>query len=137
MKQEKSCGVIAYQTENGAPRVLLICHRYGGHWSFPKGHVEAGESEADTALRELREETGVEARLVPGYREVTTYSPARGVSKDVVFFVGKISGGRLRPQPEEVRTAVLLPYDEAAARLTYEADRALLEKARPYLDRNG
>ena len=58
MKHEKSCGAICYTREEGAPRVLVICHRYGGHWAFPKGHVEAGESEEETAMREVREETG-------------------------------------------------------------------------------
>ena len=134
MKQEKSCGVIAYQMTNGHPGVLVICHRYGGHWAFPKGHVESGEDERMTALRELREETGMTAALRDDFRETTSYSPARGVMKDVVLFVGKISGGTLRPQPEEVRTAVFLPYDEALARLTYDADKALLQKARACLD---
>ena len=77
MKHEKSCGAI----------------RYGGHWAFPKGHVEAGESEEETAMREVREETGAQVRVRPGYREVTTYSPAKGVTKDVVFFVAEITGG--------------------------------------------
>ena len=78
MKHEKSCGAICYTREEGAPRVLVICHRYGGHWAFPKGHVEAGESEEETAMREVREETGAQVRVRPGYREVTTYSPAKG-----------------------------------------------------------
>lgn len=43
---------------------------------------------------------------VPGYREVTTYSPAKGVTKDVVFFVAEITGGTLRAQPEEVRASL-------------------------------
>ena len=90
MKHEKSCGAICYTREEGAPRVLVICHRYGGHWAFPKGHVEAGESEEETAMREVREETGAQVRVRPGYREVTTYSPAKGVTKDVVFFVAEI-----------------------------------------------
>ena len=60
MKHEKSCGAICYTREEGAPRVLVICHRYGGHWAFPKGHVEAGESEEETAMREVREETGAQ-----------------------------------------------------------------------------
>ena len=79
MKHEKSCGAICYTREEGAPRVLVICHRYGGHWAFPKGHVEAGESEEETAMREVREETGAQVRVRPGYREVTTYSPAKSV----------------------------------------------------------
>ena len=95
MKHEKSCGAICYTREEGAPRVLVICHRYGGHWAFPKGHVEAGESEEETAMREVREETGAQVRVRPGYREVTTYSPAKGVTKDVVFFVATGTVSRL------------------------------------------
>ena len=102
MKHEKSCGAICYTREEGAPRVLVICHRYGGHWAFPKGHVEAGESEEETAMREVREETGAQVRVRPGYREVTTYSPAKGVTKDVVFFVAEITGGTLRAQPADL-----------------------------------
>ncbi|MEG0769243.1 MAG: NUDIX domain-containing protein [Ruthenibacterium sp.] len=133
MKQEKSCGVIAYRVQKGVPEVLVICHRYGGHWAFPKGHVEKGESEQQTALRELREETGIRAELRSDYREVTAYSPARGVKKDVVLYIGRVTGGALRAQPEEVRTAQFLPYDEALVRLTYTADKQLLQKARPFL----
>ena len=119
MKHEKSCGAICYTREEGAPRVLVICHRYGGHWAFPKGHVEAGESEEETAMREVREETGAQVRVRPGYREVTTYS--------------------LRAQPEEVRAVCLLPLEEAQRRLTYAADKELLEKAKNMIldEKNG
>lgn len=133
MKREKSCGAVCFDDTQGAPRVLVIRHRYGGHWAFPKGHVEAGEREEDTAVREVREETGAEIRLVSGFREVTTYSPAKGVMKDVVFFLAKLTGGALRPQPEEVRAVCLLSPDKAMARLTYAADRALLKSALAFL----
>ena len=76
MKHEKSCGALTFRTENGARRVLVIRHRHGGHWAFPKGHVEPGETE-----RETLEETGVRVRFADGFRETTRYSPARGVEK--------------------------------------------------------
>lgn len=128
MKHEKSCGAVCCTGET-PPRILVIRHRYGGHWAFPKGHVEPGESEEDTARREVREETGAEVRILPGLRHVITYSPSRGVSKEVVMFAARITGGRLRPQPEEVRSVELLPPEEAARRLTHPADRELLAKA--------
>ena len=65
---------------------------------------------------------------------MTTYSPAKGVMKDVVFFLAELTGGALRPQPEEVRTVRLLLPEEALGRLTYAADRALLERALAFLD---
>lgn len=135
MKQEKSCGAICVKQTAGGPRVLLIRHRYGGHWAFPKGHVEPGETEHETAAREVREETGAVIRILDGYREVTTYSPGKGVMKDVVVFLAQITGGKLRPQPEEVRTVELLGLEEAKKRLTYEADRQLLQKAQPLISR--
>ena len=59
MKREKSCGVLVLRQQEDELYVVLLRHRFGGHWSFPKGHVEAGESERQTALREVREETGL------------------------------------------------------------------------------
>ena len=135
MRHEKSCGAICFTRADGTLRVLVICNRYGGRWAFPKGHMESGESEADTAVREVFEETGARIRLLPGFREVTTYSPAKGVVKDVVFFLAELTGGALRPQPEEVRAVRLLPLEEAITRLTYAADRALLERALVFLEK--
>ena len=129
MKKEKSCGVICFDTTQDTPRVLIIRHRFGGHWAFPKGHVERGETEEATALREVREETGAEVRIYSGLREVSTYSPAKGVIKDVVMFAGEITGGALACQPEEIGEMAVLPLAQAALRLTFPTDRALLEKA--------
>ena len=54
MKLEKSCGAVVWQEDPaGRPQVLLIRHQNGEHWAFPKGHVEKGETEADTARREI------------------------------------------------------------------------------------
>lgn len=129
MKQEKSCGVICYTCRDGRLCVLLIRQKHGGHWAFPKGHVEEGETEQQTALRELREETGAEAVLDEGYREVVTYSPARGVMKDVVFFTGRLTGGQLQCQPEEIRRLAFVPVTKALRMLTFRADKDLLRKA--------
>ena len=75
MKKETSCGaVIARQTDTGC-EILLIRHENGGHWAFPKGHVEENETETETALREIREETGLAVTLDTGFRAVVTYSP--------------------------------------------------------------
>ena len=133
MKHEKSCGALTFRTENGARCVLVIRHRHGGHWAFPKGHVEPGETERETAARETLEETGVRVRFADGFRETTRYSPARGVEKDVVYFVAEYDGGELRPQPEEVSDARFAPADEAMALLTFDADKRLLALAEAFL----
>ncbi|MEG0179495.1 MAG: NUDIX domain-containing protein [Oscillospiraceae bacterium] len=130
MKKEKSCGAICYQKSDDKIEILLIKHRYGGHWSFPKGHVEKGEDEETTAMREVREESGAEIKILDGYREINTYSPSKGAIKDVIIFVAQIIGGRLLPQPEEVSEVAMLSYDAALERLTFETDRLMLAKAK-------
>ena len=59
MTLEKSCGAIVFRKFHGNVEILLIKHANGGHWSFPKGHVEEGETEVETATREIFEETGI------------------------------------------------------------------------------
>ena len=133
MKYEKSCGALTCRGADGKRSVLVIRHRHGGHWAFPKGHVEPGETELETAARETREETGVGVRFVDGFRETTRYSPARGVEKDVVYFVAEYTDGELRPQPAEVAEARFVPVAAARRMLTFDVDRRLLALAEAFL----
>lgn len=129
MKREKSCGVICFKIENNIIRVLIIKHLFGQHFSFPKGHVEENETEEQTALRELYEETGAQVSLINGFRETTVYSPAKGVKKEVVLFAGHLLNNNLVCQPSEVSQIKLASIDEALKELTYETDRKILQKA--------
>ena len=65
MLHEKSCGAIVYRKYHGNTEILLIKHINSGHWSFPKGHVEAGETEVETARREIMEETSIDVIIDP------------------------------------------------------------------------
>lgn len=132
MKQEKSCGAVIFREEN-TQRYYLILTSTQGHTTLCKGHVEGSETERETAVREILEETGLTVEFVDGFREVITYSPKPGVSKDVVFFLARLSGGALTCQPEEVAEVRFLPFDEALAALTHQSDRDVLAKARAFL----
>lgn len=134
MKKEKSCGVICFKKENNALEVLIIKHRFGGHFSFPKGHVEAGETEEQTALRELYEETGAQVTLIQGFREATIYSPAKNVKKEVVFFAGYLLNSQFVCQPSEVIQIKLVHTSEAFHTLTYETDRKILQLAMDFIN---
>ena len=134
MKFEKSCGAVCIWEEGHRRLVLMVRHIACGRWAFPKGHVEAGESEPQTALREVLEETGVRVILLPEFRFVTNYSPVKGTMKKVVYFAARACGCSATPQPGEIEEARFFDAEEAMSRLTYPADKHLLRRALQYLD---
>lgn len=99
----RSCGVIPYRlTENG-PEFLLLFQRGSNTWSFPKGHMEPGETEQQTALRELQEEAGLTATLHPQLSATLEYPVSPYSRKQVVLFLGKAEG-TLALQEKEIRS---------------------------------
>ncbi|MCX6798480.1 MAG: NUDIX domain-containing protein, partial [Candidatus Diapherotrites archaeon] len=71
MPHELSIGAVLFKRDSREPLFLLL-HYAAGHWDFPKGHVEKGETERETLLREVREETGlIDVQLLQGFREST------------------------------------------------------------------
>lgn len=96
-----SCGVIPYRMEQDGPRYLLCHQRGSGSWSFPKGHMEPQETEEETALRELKEETGLEAKLCPGFRTVQEYALSAVSRKRLILFLGAVSGD-VKMDPKEI-----------------------------------
>ena len=134
MKYEKSCGAVVYAMIAGKRHYLIEKMRHG-HYAMPKGHVEAGETEAQTAERESLEETGLAVKVDTRFREVTTYSPAPNVTKDVIFFIAKTEKTTTCAQPEEVDRLFFLPFDSALELLTYENDREVMRKAEAYLSK--
>lgn len=130
MKREKSCGALVVRKNGENFDLVLLRHRFGGHWSFPKGHVEAGESERQTALREVREETGLAIRLLDGFRESVEYFPKPGVKKQVVYFLGEALGDELVPQEEEISELIWTPLLEAAGLVTFANDKRLIRLAK-------
>ena len=96
----KSCGVIPFRW-NHAEKEYLILQQTNNCWSFSKGHMEAGETEEQTALRELFEETGLRAKLGPGQRIAFEYDIPPYTSKQVVLFLGEADGA-VMPQETEV-----------------------------------
>lgn len=133
MKQEKSCGAVIFR-DNSDIREYLVLRSIGGHVTLCKGHVEADETERETATREIREETALCVDFAEGFREVITYSPKPDCMKDVVFFLARVSGGTLTCQPEEVAEAWFAPFDQAVEALTHTSDRSVLQKAENFLN---
>lgn len=128
MNYEKSCGGVVFTRSGDEIRYLIIRHT-GGHCGFPKGHIESGETEQETALREIYEEVGLQVSLLD-YRLEDAYPlPNKpGVIKQVIYFPGEFSGQCIRIQPEEILETYLVSYEEAMALLPFpEAKRILTE----------
>ena len=87
---ERSCGVLPYRIFHGQREFLLVLEAFSKCWSIPKGHVEPGESDVQAALRELYEETGLDAVLDPDSRAVIEYPISSFARKEVIFFLGKV-----------------------------------------------
>ena len=133
MSYEKSCGAVVFRKYHGNIELLLIKHVVGGHWSFPKGHVEPGETEEQTALREIKEETGIDVELNTSFREVVSYSPKRDTTKDVIYFLGKAKTFQYTPQEEEIAQIKWVEINLAHSFLTYDNDKHLVNKAKPMI----
>ncbi len=84
---ERSCGAVVYTERDGQRRYVLV---KGGYVGLPKGHMEKGESERETAVREIREETCVSTQIVPGFRRVVTYHMPNGNDKRGGLFSGAV-----------------------------------------------
>lgn len=132
MSREKSCGAIVIKKFGCKFKTLLIKHNKG-HWSFPKGHVENDETEVETAVREISEETGISAEIDTGFREVSTYSTKEGAIKDVVFFIAKAKTETFRPQPEEIQQCEWVDLEDAKNLITFDNDKRIFEKALRYI----
>jgi 8-oxo-dGTP pyrophosphatase MutT (NUDIX family) len=141
VEREFSAGGVLVRTIRGRPMLAAI--RPQGKkriWALPKGHIEEGEAAADTAVREAREETGVEGRLVEKlgdvrYTYTASYEGGSGerVFKIVSFFLLRAGRGRIGEIDESMRVEVAearwLPLDEAPGLLSYDGERKMAAKA--------
>ena len=129
MNWEKSCGALVVRREGEKYYILMIRHKAGGHRSFPKGHMEAGESEYATALREVMEETSSRIAIISNFRETVSYSPSPGVMKEVVYFLAFTTEQSIKAREGEIAEVEWVPLEEAEACLTHDNDKTVFRAA--------
>ena len=129
MKDVTCCGAVIYRLVNGVKEFLVLKMHLGGHWDFPKGHMEEGEKQEECALREVKEETGLSVSLVPGFRETISYvDTINQENKTVVFFLAEASSGKVKIQKSEVLDYKWLSFEDALGQLTYENSKEMFRR---------
>ena len=131
--EEVSAGGLVVDQGNGDPRAALIgrTDRRGRLlWSLPKGHVEAGETTEDAAVREVAEETGITGRVVASLGTIDFWFVADGrrIHKTVHHFLMLAQGGELSADDVEVEQVEWVPLDQLSERLAYADERRLIER---------
>jgi bis(5'-nucleosidyl)-tetraphosphatase len=133
MIKENEAGAIIFYEEEGKFYFLLL--KYPRYWGLPKGHIEFGEEDLETAKREIKEETGLDVKILPGFKEKTMWFFMRQgekILREVTWFLAKAESKNVKIS-EEHEDFAWLPYEEARERLTYDNDKNLLDKAMRYL----
>lgn len=139
MQRQFSAGLVLYRdNKETSEREYLLLHYVSGHWDFPKGKIEPGETKHQAAIRELAEETGLTAEILPGFEEQFTYwfrshDGGELLQKTVYFFIGRTEQKEVVLSHEHIGF-VWLPYEEALVKLTYENARDMLKKVQAFLD---
>lgn len=134
MRKEKSCGAIIYKYVDNELFILLLKHNLG-HWAFAKGHVEDGETEQETAIREIKKETNLDVTINSDFRYVITYSPYEGAIKDVVYFLATVNSDNIKAQQSEISEIKWFKYEDAISMITYDSDKKVLMEAIKYLNK--
>ena len=127
MVKEVSAGHRLYKIRRTIS-LLLVQHQNGGHFSFPKGHVETGESLIETAKREVYEETGIHFELTPDKMQINTFLMPNGIYKDVYYFLGEALNTKVRKQDSEIVVVGWYTREQVLKYLTYDNDKMIFIK---------
>jgi len=136
---EKSCGAIVFSGFQDKYKILLINFVYGdlNMWGFPKGHVEAGETEIQTAEREIKEETGLDVKISSNFRASTKFPCQKDVISEVIYYAAKADEIDISPQNKDDSEIVInskwCKFDEAKNLLTFDCDKEILNQFAEFL----
>lgn len=134
---ERSAGAVVFRRSGDMCEYLLLKYP-GGYYDFPRGIVEFGESDIDAAIREIREETGLEVRIIPGFSRTIEYFYIREgvrVRKQVTYFLAEALGGEVKLSYEHTGY-IWANYVRALSLVSFESVRNVLRDAHNFLKRN-
>ena len=136
VKFEESAGGIVFKNENGKTFVLVTQHSAHHGWVFPKGLIDEGEDKEATALREVKEEGGVEAKILQELPPVEYFYKFEDqtIKKKVTYFLMEYISGNIEDHDWEMEAAEWLPVEKVEERLTYKTDKQVFQKTKNILN---
>jgi len=131
MPQERSAGAVVFHRKDGKIEYLLLRYE-AGHWEFPRGNIEKGETEKEAAIREAKEETGIaDLTFVDGFKEKSAWffkREGKTVHKEATYFLAETKQKDVILSSEHVDHA-WLPFEEAVEKVTFKNAKDILKKA--------
>lgn len=124
LREEKSCGCIIIKNR----KVLLVYEKNRNFWGFPKGHMEEGENEIQTALREVKEEVGLEVEIDEEKRYTLNYIIKDEIDKTTVLYIARPKSEEVIMQESEIENIKWCDFDEALNTLTFENWKEMFKK---------
>lgn len=124
LKKEKSCGCIIIKNN----KVLLVYEKRRNFWGFPKGHMEDGETEIETALREVKEEVGLEVEIDEQKRYILNYIIKDEIDKTTVLYIATPKNEEIVMQESEIENAKWCSFEEALETLTFDDWKEMFRK---------
>ena len=131
---EKSAGAVLYTIIDDKIHYLISLD-FHNNWGFPKGHLEQGETIVQAALREIKEEVGIDAVLDTDFKEELIYTMPNGIEKHSIYYVGRYTDQNPIKQLEEVQDINILPYEQAIDLISFDSVKDVLEKANKYINK--
>jgi bis(5'-nucleosidyl)-tetraphosphatase len=136
--EEKSAGAVVFRDTGDGRQYLLL--QNAGRWDFPKGGVEKGESETETVMREVKEETGLpEFKLIPGFRRVIEYfyrRDGKNIHKQVIYMLARTSEDEVRISSEHQGFG-WFSYHDAIEKASYDNSKRTLSEAEKFIREAG
>ncbi len=136
MLTEISCGAVVFTKDDGYIKYVIVESK-AGVCGFPKGHMEGSETEKETALREILEETGLTVDIIDSFRTQDSYtfvSNGRSISKSVVYFLAEYSAQIPTVQIEELNGIRLMCFEDAVSVLRFDSSKRILSEANTFLE---
>ena len=125
MKRDYSCGAVLYTVDEGVRKYVLIMEPNGAY-GFPKGHKRRTEDDIDCALREIKEETGIDATILPNFKRTIKYNVFGKSLKEVTYFVATYNNQDLNPQDKNILEAKKYDLDSALSLLKFAQVKDIL-----------